>query len=291
MISVKAVTNRKITKTIFYLLAVAIAFCCVEAAMNFFVDLSAYRDPNVVSTEIWTAVYRKALNNERLSEEDYSVIFSQTGLGKSAADKLIATNQAARLQDYYDYYTMDKDFECVREGIFANHEYITDSEGEMLTNPPFADIQDGDIIITLNIHSLGWRHGHAAIVTDAENGVTVQAVMMGEDSNYGSFEEWENFPCVAVLRAKNLSSGERKKIAEFAEDNLTGIKYSLFADAFKSPNIENLPETTHCANLVWYAFMQFGIDIDSDGGTVVTPNDILNSDNLEIVQIYGSIKG
>lgn len=286
-----AVQKKKITEFLFRLSVIAIALCCVEAAMNFFVDLGAYGDANVVNAEIWKAVYEKTVNGEQLSEEDYSTIFSQTGLGKSATDKLIATNQSAKIQEYYDYYTRDKDYKCVREGVFANHEYITDSDGEALKNPPFADVQDGDIIITLNIHSLGWRHGHAAIVTDAENGITVQAVMIGEESDYGNLAEWESYPCVAVLRAKNLSADEREKIAEFAENNLTGIKYSLFADMFKNSNIESLPETTHCANLVWYAFMQFGIDIDSDGGTVVTPKDILNSENLEIVQIYGNIKG
>lgn len=290
MIFVNVETKRKITKIISCLLAIAIAFCCVEAAMNFFVDLSAYGDPNVADAEIWKAVYNKILNNEQLTEEDYGIVFSQTGLGKSATDKLIATNQMAKIQEYYDYYTADKDFKCVRESFFANHEYITDGEGEALKNPPFVDVQDGDIIITLNIHSLGWRHGHAAIVTDAENEVTVQAVMIGEKSSHGSLAEWEEFPCVALLRAKNLSADERRQIAKFAEKNLTGIDYSLFADVFDGSNIEKLPKTTHCANLVWYAFMRFGIDVDSDGGTVVTPKDILNSENLEIVQIYGNIK-
>ena len=32
---------------------------------------------------------------------------------------------------------------------------------------------------------------------------------------------------------------------------------------------------------------QYGIDLDSDGGIIVTPTDIANSPYLEVVQSYG----
>ncbi|MCI8790350.1 MAG: hypothetical protein HFH92_14885 [Lachnospiraceae bacterium] len=44
---------------------------------------------------------------------------------------------------------------------------------------------------------------------------------------------------------------------------------------------------TQCAHLVWYAYRNFGYDLDSDGGFVVTPDDLYHSDLLELVQIYG----
>ncbi len=44
---------------------------------------------------------------------------------------------------------------------------------------------------------------------------------------------------------------------------------------------------TQCAHLVWYAYKQVGIDLDSDGGILVTPYDIQNSPYLEVVQSYG----
>jgi len=47
------------------------------------------------------------------------------------------------------------------------------------------------------------------------------------------------------------------------------------------------PNRTHCAHLVWRAFKQFGIDLDSNGGKIVKPQDIANSPHLEVVQIYG----
>lgn len=44
---------------------------------------------------------------------------------------------------------------------------------------------------------------------------------------------------------------------------------------------------THCAHLVWLAYSKFGYNLDSDGGYIVTPRDLYESDLLELVQIYG----
>ena len=43
----------------------------------------------------------------------------------------------------------------------------------------------------------------------------------------------------------------------------------------------------HCSYLIWYAWNRFGYDLDSDGGRLVTCDDILNSPLVEIVQVYG----
>jgi uncharacterized protein YycO len=181
----------------------------------------------------------------------------------------------------------NKDFECARDGFVAYHEYITDENGNRIENPKFANLENGDIIITLSIHTFGWRHGHAAIVTDAYNGETVQAVMMGEQSAIGNISEWSQFPLVAVLRVKDMDRATRQKVADYAKGNLVGLEYSLFAGMFGSQE-ETLTQT-QCAHLVWYAYNQFGVDLDSNGGDTVIPKDILKSDKLEIVQVYGNI--
>ncbi len=49
----------------------------------------------------------------------------------------------------------------------------------------------------------------------------------------------------------------------------------------------SLPEGTHCAHLVWYAYKQFGYNVDSDGGFITTPRDLYNSDLWEVIQVYG----
>lgn len=263
------------------LLVSAVIFESVNFVLSEIADRSAYEDAEKISQSEWETV----INKDYFTESDYDLIFSQTGLGKSAADSL----SKEEIEEYYDYYTEDKDFQCIREGVFACHEKVTDKDGKSTQNPPFADLQNGDIILTLSIHSLGWRHGHAAIVVDAENGITAEAVMIGEKSSLGSINAWEQYPLVAVLRAKDLSEDVRDEIADFTEKNMLGINYSLTAGVFSGRDTEKLPPTTQCAHFVWYVYKNYGIDLNSDDGLAVTPRDILESDKLEIVQIYGNI--
>ena len=269
------------------LLIVLVAFKTIDFTLSEITDIWAYEDVGQVSGTDWAEVYKKLEKGESLTEKDYDLIFSQTGLGKPSVDFLSDTPE--KINEYREYYLDDKDYSCVREGVFACHEFITDSEGNAIQNPPFVNLQNGDIIITLSIHSLGWRHGHAAIVVDAEAGTTAQAVMIGEKSDFGHIGEWREFPLVAVLRPKNVNTEIIDEVVLFTEEKLIGIDYSL-ASGFLSGRDENtIPTTTHCAHYVWYAYKCFGIDVDSNGGRIVTPKEILHSENLEIVQVYGNI--
>ena len=277
----------RIQQVIFRLLAIVLVFMVVNWTLSAIADLTAYREPVAVNSEEWKLITNKMRSGVPLTEGEYETVYSQTGLGKPALEKLILSGKYEEIEMYYDYYMQNKDYECNRKGVFAYHEYITDENGQRISNPRFADLQNGDIIITLSIHSLGWRHGHAAIVTDAQKGITVQAVMMGELSAFGNVNEWNEFPLVAVLRAKDLDAKTRQEIADYANNNLVGLEYSLFAGMLESKT-KPLAQT-QCAHLVWYAYNQFGINIDSTGGAFVTPKDILHSDKLEIVQVYGNI--
>lgn len=270
------------------ILAVLIAFFSADFILSEITDIWAYEDATGNDTE-WNKITEKFENNIELIENDYKEIFAQSGLGKSAIDKLLADGRVEKIEEYRDYFLMDKDYYCYRKGVFACHERITDIEGEELRNPDFADLQNGDIIVTLSIHSLGWRHGHATIVTDAENGVGVQAVMIGEKSNNSRVFSWTKYPLVAVLRPKNLDESVRNQAGQFAENNLKGLYYSLFGGVFTGRDADEIPVTTQCAHLVWYAYMTCGIDIAPESGRIITPKDFLNSEKLEIVQIYGNI--
>jgi len=81
-----------------------------------------------------------------------------------------------------------------------------------------------------------------------------------------------------------ISASTVKNIVDFAAKNLTGIPYEGFAGVLTD---KNEIKKTQCAHIVWYAFKQFGIDLDSNGGLLVTPYDICNSEHLELVQVFG----
>lgn len=191
----------KISRIISVVLAVLIVFFSMDFILSEITDKRAYEDA-VGNDEKWAEIAEKFENNIELTESDYKEILTQSGLGQPAVDKLLADGRPDKIEEYRDYYLQDKDFYCYRKGVFACHEHITDADGENIYNPEFADLRNGDIIVTLSIHSLGWRHGHAMIITDAEKGEGVQAVMMGEKSNSSSVLSWTKYPLVAVLRPK-----------------------------------------------------------------------------------------
>lgn len=278
----------KICRVITVVLAVLIVFLSADFILSEITDKWAYKDA-IGDDKKWVRITEKFENNISLTKEDYDEIFVQSGLGKSAADKFLTEGRPDKISEYRDYYLNDKDFYCYRKGVFACHEHITDTEGESIYNPDFADLQNGDIIITLSIHSLGWRHGHATIITDAENGKGVQAVMIGEKSNTSSTWSWTKYPLVAVLRPKNVSEDVRNQAGRYAEENLKGLYYSLFGGVFSGRNPDKPLKTTQCAHLVWYAYLTCGVDIAPESGRIITPKDFLKSENLEIVQVYGNI--
>lgn len=270
------------------ILVALLVFRLVDFGLSEWTDLIAYEDA-VRDDAKWEKIAEKINNNIFLTTEDYEIVMSQTGLGKSAFDSLVFQGRMDKIEDYREYFLLDKEFYCYREGVFACHESIKDSNDEFIDNPPFADIRNGDIIVTLSIHSLGWRHGHAAIVVDAEKGLCIQANMVGEKSGYGYVNTWKDFPMVALLRVKDESSEKTEEIAKYAEDNLRGLPYSLFSGIVTGRNSEKVPYATQCAHLVWYAYYHFGIDISPQGGRIITPYDFLKSEKLEVVQVYGSI--
>lgn len=283
--------NKKINKlcrVIMAILGALIVFFSADYILSEITDMWAYEDAVGDDAE-WNKITEKFRNGTELTEEDYKEILSQSGLGKPAVDKLLYECRTDEIDNYRNYYLADKEHYCYRKGVFACHERITDTEGEEIRNPDFADLQNGDIVVTLSIHSLGWRHGHATIITDAENGIGVQAVMVGEKSNNSYIGSWTKYPMVAVLRPKNVDESVRNQASQFAEENLKGLYYSLLGGVFTGRDVDKIPTSTQCAHLVWYAYMTCGIDIAPESGKIITPKDFLNSENLEIVQVYGNI--
>lgn len=283
--------KNKLARVLTVVLIVGILFMPCVFVINEISDLQAYKNVSEIDENAWNEAY-EGIQSGKLSESDYENIFLQTGLGRAAVKKLIETDSGDKIDMYRSHYIKEKKFECVRTGVFACHEKLLDSENKPIQNPPFADLQNGDILVTLSIHSLGWRHGHAAIVVDAEEGTLLQAQMIGEKTNLSSISEWRELPRVAVLRPKNTDPKIIDQLVDFAKENYVGIDYSLFADYIPNNISEEtkIPKKTHCANIVKTLYGIYGIDVDSNGGRMVTPNEIFQCENLEIVQIYGNME-
>jgi hypothetical protein len=98
-----------------------------------------------------------------------------------------------------------------------------------------------------------------------------------------------------IRKAKRSAQTEKAikqnldKLADYAKETLYDIPYHLSAGFIgeKAPDATEPYFGMQCAYLVWYAWNHFGYDLDSDGGRLVTSADLLHSDLLEVVQVYG----
>lgn len=235
------------------------------------------------------------LQKGKLASADYVVLFQQTGMARAGVDELYASGRQWMLLGLQERFLAEAEVECSCGDFFIRSERLTDfrevvHDGNMAGMPESPDfyflptVQNGDILITFSGHIFGWRSGHAAIVVDARERLTLEAIMPGCDSRICSLDEWREYPGFALFRLRGASEEERARIADYARECLTGLPYRLTAFA----GMDGIEEAgTQCAHLVWYAYRHFGYDLDSDGGFVVTPGDLYRSDLLELIQIYG----
>jgi len=224
------------------------------------------------------------LEHETLMEEEYGFLYRQTGVSPVGIDTLWESGRSREMlvaqQNYFARVSArcEQDFLLFREELTQPRQII------------LPILEDGDILITFNSHFLGWRNGHAAIVIDAVEGQTLEAITIGTDSEVRSVNGWGRYPSYAVLRLTGASEEERAQIADYAKEALVAIPYRLTAglwDGIQTKGAKGTLLGTHCAHLVWYAYREFGYDLDSDGGLIVTPYDLYESPLLEVVQVYG----
>lgn len=219
-----------------------------------------------------------------LSENfEYETFFLQTGLGKTAINKLIEKNEFDTILNIQEKFWEKPDVVC--KSIFGLYSKV--DKVDRNKTPEIVDLQPGDILITLSTHSAGWHHGHAGLVLD-ENYV-LECVKWGEESEIVKVSHWRTYSNYVVMRVKNASSEEAEMVAKYAKENLCGVPYRLSVGVLSGKLLDrkNKMFGTHCGHCVWYAWKMFGYDLDSDGGRIVTPYDVMMSKEVEIVQVYG----
>ncbi len=225
------------------------------------------------------------LSKTELSKEDYKLLFFQTGLGKIAVDELLKQeNGAEKIKRHQQSFFYHNEIVCEQKALTTCMEYNVSSKGNYTFGFELAPVKAGYVLAMESSHSFGWRHGHAGIVLNDK--AVLEAPIIGQPTAVYSINIWRYYPTFIMLKLKDTSDEDLEKIALDAKETLEGIVYSPLAGLFKKQQGKK-PENVQCAYLVWYAFNNFNIDIDSDGGNIVTVRDIINSDKFEVVQIYG----
>lgn len=269
-------------------------FC---AAVLFVWTESAERDAH------FTPDYEKIsledfLGKAEPADEDYAVIFGQTGLARPGVDELCRLGRQSELLCLQERFFTPVEYHCSGSYVICRSERLDGEEtGETAGFLPTA--HTGDILITFSGHVFGWRSGHAAIVVDGEKGLTLEAISPGCNSCLCELSHWREYPQFVLLRPKNLTEQECGEIAAYAVENMSNIPYDLFQRAERgngqggtgtgdaTPPEDTGFAGTQCAHLVWAVYYHFGYDLDSDGGYIVTPMDLCRSGLLEVVQVYG----
>ena len=285
--------SKKALRTCYILLAVFFFFAAIIAALlgaNLACEGSAHAAPSHAREDI-----AEVLQKERRTDEDTFRLYRQSG---------ISARGFARLEQKYpkreDFVNAALAFQ---DAFFADypplHETISPitlrdlaaSENGSPRYVPLVPLENGDILLSSSCHSFGWRHGHAALVVDAQSGSVIESVTVGVNSaiNYNGADWFRECAAFLLLRLKDEYRGQidPAEVAVAAVKTLNGIPYSLTVGIFEKKDQGERPRATHCSHLVWQAYKNFGIDIDANGGAIVSSQDIANSGYFEVVQVFG----
>ncbi len=219
------------------------------------------------------------LDGRELSDDEYDLIYMQSGLTRIGVDDLLAAGKPERILEIQDDFFASDTPAPENFGMF-----VTAFDRE-LGHYAYPDLQVGDIVCSTATYLSCFEIGHCAIVVDAEN------ALLAEITGYDS--ELEIVPAAKVftnathivLRPK-CDESVRTAAAEYVKENLLGIKYDILVGIWNKKAPKSL-ERTHCAHFVWYVYNMLGLDIDSNGGAIVSPRDIYMSENLDIIAVRG----
>lgn len=260
----------KIVAVIFAVLLIFIFTCWI---------LYIISDKNIVRfrPDYEMADISAVLEKDNLTKEDYSFLYEQTGLTEIGIQRALNRGEVGK-----------KRILKIQEEFFTEYKVIN-SEFDPFMCTDYIDryttniyLEDGDIIVSASTHLSCMRIGHAGLVTDGENNEVLQAVAYGEPSEIGFMTDFTDRVNYMVLRPK-FSEEVRKSVAEYAEKNLCGIKYSAFVGSFNKKSAKK----TQCAHIVWFAYAKCGYNLLKKNTTLVLPYDLANSDMVEVVQVSG----
>lgn len=220
------------------------------------------------------------LDKQTLSDDDYQLLYRQTGLTKIGVNRALergATGKQRILDIQTDYFKERK----VKNDKFAPFVCTDRLEGKSHMQNIY--LEKGDIIVTSSTHISGVRIGHSGLVTNAASGTVLQAMAYGQPTFEGSIRGFTSRVNFMILRPK-VDANTRSDVADYALETFKGVAYDGLLGLFLT---NDRTDRTQCTHMIWKSFYDFGIDLNSGGGLLITPRDIANSPHVELVQVFG----
>ena len=234
--------------------------------------------------EHWRPTYAKVdisplLQKSSLSDEDYATLYRQTGVTRLGVDELRSAGDERQLLTIQSAYFGKYDVTRSKFGPYTYIEYLS-------RNIPTVNLRNGDILLSASTYFSFFRFGHSVMVVDAEYGRIIESFSPGTFSQLSSYSSVTGLSNLIIVRPK-CDEATREAVAAYAKNHLLGIPYSLTTGIFSKKYTEEIPKETQCTHVVWYAYKKHGIDLDSNGGLVVKPQDIARSNQVEVLQVFG----
>lgn len=135
----------------------------------------------------------------------------------------------------------------------------------------------GQILITDDATTLGYSHGHAAIMYSTTHTVEHLGKNTTAYSGYYNVSWWQSFD---TIKSFNYSDDQvMNDAADYAYNYLQGKEYNVIAD--RTSNKVN------CATLVWKAYNSEGVNIVNSTSGTVKPQDFDTSTKISWVRSVG----
>ncbi|WP_414045325.1 distant relative of cell wall-associated hydrolase-like protein [Macrococcus equi] len=130
----------------------------------------------------------------------------------------------------------------------------------------------GDILVTYDNKTSSYKHGHAAIVRLNSNYI-VEA--MGEKVKFSPNKWKSDYGTYNQLQVRRADGQDYSSSRIYAEAQY-GEPYSIAA-------LKNQSSKWYCSLLVYKAWQSRGFNLDADGGTHVTPHDLVQDNDVYVV--------
>ena len=121
-------------------------------------SMNAYYQPEWEKEDI-----SDILEKDTFDERDYELLFRQTGLSEIAVKDLEKNGRKAEISEFAEQYFKKPEYK--QEFLFFPIVACETKTDEPLKIAP---LKRGDVLVALSTHTLGYRHGHSAIVTDGK---------------------------------------------------------------------------------------------------------------------------
>ena len=158
------------------------------------------------------------LAKEEWSDEDYDLIYRQTGLTRAYFEGLDARPDEEFILRCQNDLFFEGEYEHDADTFGTAHDYFPNEYFAMV------ELEPGDVLISASVHTMGWKNGHAALVVGGSS--VLQAFGVGTVSDIVSPSWFRRAANFMVLRPK-LEKSEADRVVSWALENMNGVEYSF----------------------------------------------------------------